>query len=273
MTLFIEYLPLILALLAAGALAGLVAGLLGAGGGVVMVPAMGIVFELMNYDADVFQHVAVGTSLAVIITTGASSTFTHHQHGAVMGSVLKIWALPIILASFAGGLMAGLFSGNALRIVFGVLALFIALNVVLPVQQRMMAQLRNSKPTNSISAVIVGYLSALMGIGGGAFSVPTLVAFGNSMHKSVGTGAALGVMLAAPGALGFIISGWDVAARPPFSLGYVNIPAMVLIGIAAASTAPFGAALTHRLGQKHLKFIFALLLAGVGLRMLWQALV
>lgn len=273
MSVLVEYLPLILGLLAAGLLAGLVAGLLGAGGGVVMVPAMAVVFEIMNYDANVYHHVAVGTSLAVIIATGTTSTLTHYKHGAVMVDVLKIWALPIILASLAGGLMAGLFSGDVLRIVFGVLALFIALNVVLPVQRRLMAQLHSSKLTNRISAAIVGYLSALMGIGGGSFSVPTLAAFGNSMHKAVGTGAALGVMLAVPGALGFVVSGWDVAARPPFSLGYVNIPAMLLIGVAAASVAPFGAALAHRLEQKQLKLVFALFLAAVGIRMLWQALV
>ncbi len=266
-----EYLPLIMGLLAAGVAAGLVAGLLGAGGGVVMVPAMAVVFDIMNYDAGVYHHVAVGTSLAVIIATGTTSTLTHHRHGAVMGGVLKIWGPPIVIASLVGGLMAGLFSGDALRIIFGILALFIAFNVVLPVQRRLMAQLQESKLTNRISAAIVGYLSALMGIGGGSFSVPTLVAFGNSMHKAVGTGAALGVMLAVPGALGFVVSGWDVAGRPPFSLGYVNIPAMVLIGIAAASVAPLGAALAHRLDQRHLKLVFAVFLAVVGLRMLWQA--
>ncbi|VAW14854.1 Uncharacterized UPF0721 integral membrane protein [hydrothermal vent metagenome] len=269
----IGLLPLALGLLAAGVVAGLIAGLLGVGGGIVMVPAMAFAFELMGYDPDVYQHVAVATSLAVIIGTGTSSALAHHRRGAVMGDVLKIWGPPIVVASLVGGLVAGLFSGDMLRMIFGVVALFIALNVILPVQRRMMSKLGGSNLTNRISAAFVGFFSALMGIGGGSLSVPTLTAFGNSIHKSVGTGSALGVMLAVPGTLGFVISGWGVAGRPPFSLGFVNIPALVLIGVAAASIAPLGAALAHRLDQKYLKLVFALFLAIVGMRMLWQVVV
>lgn len=184
-----------------------------------------------------------------------------------------MWGSYIVGAALIGGLMARLYTGDVLRIIFGVVALFVALNIILPVQRKLMARLRGSLLTNRISAALIGYVSALMGIGGGSLSVPTLVAFGNSMHKAVGTGAALGVLLAIPATIGFVISGWDVVGRPPLSLGYVNIPAMLVIGIMAASVAPFGAALAHKLDQKHLKLAFGLFLLVVGLRMIWQVLV
>lgn len=265
------YLPLALALLAAGALGGLIAGLLGVGGGIIMVPAMAIVFEIMGFDPEVFHHVAVGTSLAVIIATGTVSARAHHQREAVMFDVVRLWGPFIIAASLLGGLMARLYSGDVLRIIFGVVALFVALNVVLPVQRKIMARLSGSKITHRITAVFVGYISALMGIGGGSLSVPTLAAFGHQMHKAVGTGAALGVLLAVPGTLGFIISGWNVDGRPPLSVGYINLPAFLLIGLVASAVAPFGAALAHRLDQKQLKLAFALFLVVVGVRMIIQA--
>lgn len=266
------YAPLMLGLLVAGALAGLIAGLLGVGGGIVMVPAMALAFQLLGFDAGVYHHVAVGTSLAVIIATGTTSARAHHGRDAVMIDVVKLWAPFIIVASLIGGLMARWYSGDVLRIIFGVVALFVALNVVLPVQQKLMAHLSESARTHRIVAAFVGYISALMGIGGGSLSVPTLAAFGNPMHKAVGTGAALGVLLAIPGAAGFVVSGWSVDGRPPFSFGYVNIPALLLIGVVASSIAPLGAALAHKLDQKQLKRAFAVFLLVVGLRMIVQAI-
>ncbi|MCB9994349.1 MAG: sulfite exporter TauE/SafE family protein [Hyphomicrobiaceae bacterium] len=266
------YLPLVVALVASGIVAGIMAGLLGVGGGIVMVPAMALTFGFLGFDPEVYQHVSVGTSLAIIISTGLMSARAHHQRGAVMVDVLKLWGVPIVVASLLGGLMARIYSGDTLRIIFGVVAIFLAFNVVLPVQKMLMASLGGSKLTNRISAFVVGYISALMGIGGGSLSVPTLSAFGNPMHKAVGTGAALGVLIAIPGALGFVISGWTVDGRPPFSLGYINIPAMIVIGVAAAIAAPYGAALAHRLDKKQLERVFAVFLLIVGLRMLWQAI-
>jgi len=267
-----HYMPLVLGLGVAGAFAGLMAGLLGVGGGIIMVPAMAIAFQFMGFDAGVFHHVAVGTSLAVIIATGANSARAHHARGAVMFDVLKLWGPFIVVASLLGGLMARLYSGDMLRIIFGVVALFLALNVVLPIQQRLMSRLKDSALTHRIMATLIGYISALMGIGGGSLSVPTLSAFGNPMHKAVGTSAALGVLLAVPGTFGFIISGLGVEGRPPLSIGYVNIPAFLLIGIVATLVAPLGAALAHRLDQRQLKLAFGVFLAIVGTKMIVQAI-
>jgi uncharacterized protein len=168
--------------------------------------------------------------------------------------------------------MAAWFSGATLRIVFGVMAILIAVNIITPFQQRLMGHLRGSPTTHRIAASIVGYVSALMGVGGGSLSVPTMVAFGETMHKAVGTGAAIGVFIAVGGTIGFIVSGWGHTDLPPVSLGYVNLIAFVLVGGFAALMAPVGAALAHRLKQQTLKYVFAVFLVLVGLNMIWKAI-
>lgn len=270
-TLF-AYWPFILGLIATGVVSGVAAGLLGIGGGAVIVPALSTALLLMGYDGDVVQHVAVGTSLAIIIPTGFMSARAHHKRGALDLDVLRLWVPPIVVGTFIGGLMAGWFSGNALRIIFAVMAFFIAANIVFAFQAKLMGHLKNSAPTHRISAFVVGYVSSLMGIGGGSLTVPTLVAFGETMHKAVGTSAAVGVAIAISGTAGFILSGWGAAGLPPLSLGYVNLLALALVGFFAALCAPLGAALAHRLDQKTLKYVFAVFLVAVGLNMLWKVL-
>lgn len=266
----LAYWPFALGLLATGVISGVAAGLLGIGGGAIIVPALATALSVMGFDSDVVQHVAVGTSLAIIIPTGVASARAHARRGAVDGEVLKLWAPFIVAATLIGGLMAGLFSGDVLRIVFGVMALFIAANILLPFQERLMGHLGGSKLAHRIAASVVGYISALMGVGGGSLSVPTLHAFGATMHRAVGTGAAIGVFIAISGTLGFIISGWSAEGLPPLSLGYINLPALVLIGVAAALCAPFGAAIAHKLQQRTLKLAFAAFLTFAGLNMLWK---
>lgn len=264
-------LPFVVGLLVTGVFSGIAAGLLGIGGGVIIVPALALSLGLLGFDGDVVQHVAVGTSLAVIIPTGIASARAHHKRGAVDVDILKLWAPVIVVATLAGGLMARFYSGDVLRITFGVVALLIAANILLPFQERLMGHLKNSKLTHRISAAVVGYISSLMGVGGGSLSVPTIHAFGATMHKAVGTGAAIGVFIAIAGTVGFIVSGWDVPGRPPLSVGYINIVALVLVGATAALCAPLGAALAHRLQQRTLKLAFAAFLCVTGLNMLWKA--
>jgi uncharacterized protein len=266
----VGYLPFVLALGVTGVVAGLIAGLFGVGGGIVMVPVLASVLVLTGFDAAIIMHVAVATSLATIIPTGYRSARAHASRGAVDGQVLRLWGLPIVAASLLGGLMAGLFSGAALRIIFGVFALAIAINTLVPVHKKLAKRPDPSANIHRVLAAVIGYVSALMGIGGGSLSVPTLVIFGRPMHTAVGTGSALGVMLATPGAIGFVISGWAVAGRPPFSFGFVNLPAFLVLAIVASAVSPVGAALAHRLEEKWLRVGFAIFLGFVGARMLWQ---
>lgn len=266
------YWPFVLGLMATGVISGIAAGLLGIGGGAVIVPALSNALLLMGYDAEVVQHLAVGTSLAIIIPTGIMSARAHHKRGALDIAVLKLWAPFIVLGTFVGGLMAGWYSGDVLRIVFAVMAFLIAANIIFAFQTRLMGHLKGSSLTHRLSALVVGYVSSLMGIGGGSLTVPTLVAFGETMHKAVGTSAAIGVAIAVSGTAGFLISGWGVEGLPPLSVGYVNLLAFALVGVLAAICAPWGAALAHRLDQKTLKYVFAVFLVLVGLNMLWKVL-
>lgn len=268
----ISYWPFALAMLATGAVSGVMAGLLGIGGGAIIVPVLATALAIMGFDADVVQHVAVGTSLAVIIPTGLASARAHYKRGAVDTKILKLWAPVILIATLAGGLMARWYSGDVLRIVFGVMAIFIAANIVLPFQQRLVGHLHSSPITHRIFAAIVGYISALMGVGGGSLSVPTIAAFGATMHVAVGTGAAIGVFIAISGTIGFIVSGWGVPNLPPLSIGYINLIALVFIGVMATLFAPLGAALAHRLQQRTLKLVFAAFLVLVGINMIWKAI-
>jgi uncharacterized protein len=268
-----SYWPFVLGLMVTGVASGIAAGLLGIGGGAIIVPALANALLLLGFDADVVQHVAVGTSLAIIIPTGVMSARAHQKRGALDVATLKLWVPFIVGGTLIGGLAAAFLSGDVLRIVFAVMAFVIAANIVFGFQTRVMGHLHGSGLTHRISAFVVGFISALMGIGGGSLSVPTLVAFGASMHRAVGTSAAIGVAIAVAGTVGYIVSGWGVTGVPPLSLGFINLPALVLIAVLAAVFAPLGAALAHRLDQKTLKYVFAVFLVLVGMNMLWKVLV
>lgn len=266
-----ELLPFAVGLLVTGAISGVLAGLLGIGGGGIIVPALALALATMGYGNDVGQHVAVATSLAIIIPIGISSARSHFKKGAFDVRTFKLWLPSLVVATLAGGLSAGFFPGKVLQAVLGFMAFFIAANIFMPFHQRLMSGLTGSAMAHRISAAVIGYLCALMGTAGGALSVPTLAAFGLPMHTAIGTGAAIGVPIAVAGTLAFLVSGWNATGLPPLSIGYVNVPALILIGGVAALTAPLGAKLAHNLSARTLKKVFAVFLILVGISMLWAA--
>lgn len=268
----LTYWPFALAMLGTGVVSGVMAGLLGVGGGTIIVPVLATALAVIGFGNDVVQHIAVATSLAVIIPTSISSARSHHKRGAVDVRVLKLWAPVIFVATLVGGLMARWYSGDVLRVVFGVLAIVIAVNIMLPFQEKLIGHLQSSNLAHRIAALLVGYLSSLMGIGGGSFTVPTLHAFGASMHTAVGTSSAIGVAIAIAGTIGYAVSGWGVAGLPPLSIGYVNLIAFVFIAITAYLAAPLGAGLAHKLNQRALKLVFAAFMLFVGVSMIWKAI-
>lgn len=267
-----DLLPMALWLVAAGVGAGLMAGLLGVGGGIVMVPVMATVFQLAGISDHLIMHIAVATSLAVIVPTGFASARSHAKKGAVSKELLVLWAPFMVVASFLGGVTAGFYSAQMLRIIFGVMAFFIAINSVVPIQKMLMGGLANSPTTHRASAGFIGYISALMGIGGGSLSVPTMSVLGTPVHTAVGTSSALGVFIALPAAIGFVISGWGVPALPPFSIGYLSLPAMAFLAVGAIVFAPVGAMIAHKLSATMLKRVLAVYLLIVGTRMILKAL-
>ena len=271
---FAELFPMIGALAVTGALAGLGAGLFGIGGGAIIVPALFYTFTALGYDPSTLTHMAVATSAAVIIVNAVRSVRAHDALGNVDWALLwpsnplKSYALWIGAGSFfASLLLAPRFSGAQLTGLFAFLAALISLQFIFG---RPSWTLRKDVPGGAAQPIVggsVGVLSALIGIGGGSLTVPLMSMCGLSIHRAIGTASGFGLAIALPATVGYIISGWSVALRAPFSLGYVNIPAFIFVTLAAFLFIPMGAKLAARLPQAKLKRVFGLLLLVVALNM------
>ena len=249
-------------------LAGVLAGLLGVGGGIVLVPVLFWILSISRFPADISMHMAVATSLATIIFTSLSSARAHARRGAVDPALLRLWAPGIVVGALSGGLAAKFIAPDGLKAIFGVIALFVALNMARTRHLVLGPHLPESRAVNLAIAAATGLLSALMGIGGGTLSVPILTGFSVEIRRAVGTAAAFGILIAVPAVIGFAISGAGVPGRPPLSLGYVNLAAAALILPFTVGFAPVGASLAHRLDTIWIKRAFALFLAITAVRML-----
>lgn len=260
-----------LGLIGAGLAAGFVGGLFGIGGGVVVVPALYLVFTALGIDESVRMHLAVGTSLSTIIATSWRSLATHTKAGAVDYDVLKAWGPWIMLGAIAGAIIAGIVSNEVLLLVFGFGLLLVALQMGLGNPNfRISRDLPAGAPRAAIASSI-GLLSAMMGIGGGAFGVTVMTLCGRPIHQAVATASGFGAAIALPASLGYIIAGWGREGLPPWSLGFVSLPGFVILAALTAITAPIGARLAHRLPQQTLKRAFAIFLALIALNMLREA--
>lgn len=266
-----SYLMLALSLGVAAIVAGLMAGFLGVGGGIVLVPVLFWLFTFIDFPDALSMHMAVATSLATIVFTAISSALAHHRRGAVDGELLKSWGIPIGLGALAGGLVARFIDPAGLKMIFGFVALAVAVNLATPKTLVVSDQLPRSRVASTGIAGLIGLVSSLMGIGGGTLGVPTLAAFSYPIHRAVGTAAAFGLIIAVPAVVGFVISGLGVAQRPPLSLGYVSLPAVLIIIPFTTALAPVGARLAHALDAKWVKRGFALFLAITAVRMLAAA--
>lgn len=257
-------------LLLAGAFAGILAGLLGVGGGIVIVPALYHIFSYLEIDSSVRMHLAVGTSLATIIPTSVRSVRAHHARGSFDKDIFKAWVPGMVVGVMLGTWLANLAEFNELTLVFATVALLVSLYMALGNPAWRLADGLPGNPANSIIAAVIGGVSAMMGIGGGTLSVPTLNLFGVPIHRSVGTAAGFGLVIAIPGALGFVAGGWDKPMLPEFSLGYVNWLGFLLIVPMTMLTVPAGAKLAHSLSQTGLRRAFALFLGVTSVRMFYD---
>ena len=260
-------------MIATGAFAGVMAGLLGVGGGIVIVPALFMFMDAMGVEPAVRMHVAVGTSLAIIIPTSIRSARAHSKRGSVDSELLKSLAPWLFIGVLVGAVLAGYVSGVALTSVFAVVALLVATNMAFKNEDKPL--IGGGLPgTGGRIAMggIIGALSTMMGIGGGTLTVPTLSAFGYPMRRAVGTASAAGAIIAIPGTIGFIISGMGEAGRPPLSLGYVNLLGLALIFPMSMLLAPWGAKIAHTIPPKVLRLAFAAFLAFTSARMFYDVL-
>jgi uncharacterized membrane protein YfcA len=260
-------LTIILIYLGLGLAVGVLAGLLGVGGGLIIVPMVVFTLTWQGVPSQHLMHLALGTSLASIIFTSVSSFWAHHRRGAVHWLVVRRIVLGILVGTFLGSCLASRMSTNLLKGVFVVFLYYMGF--------QMLAN-KKPKPTRELPGPLglfgvgngIGVVSSLVGIGGGSLSVPFMVWCNLTVHDAIGTSAAIGFPIAIAGTIGYIVNGLQVSGLPPYCLGYVYLPALAGIVAASVLTAPLGARLAHRLPVTSLKRVFALLLFIMGTQML-----
>jgi uncharacterized membrane protein YfcA len=262
---------LIVALLVLGCATGFVAGLLGIGGGMLLVPFLTLLFSLRAFPEEHLVHMSIATSLATIMFTSVSSVRAHHKRGAVLWPVVKVLAPGILLGSLIGAQIAGQLPTAFIALFFAVFVGFSALQ---------MLRDRKPKPSRELPKPLgmfgvgnaIGFVSSVVGAGGGFISVPFMVWSNVKIHNAVATSAALGFPIAAAGTVGYILAGLRLHDLPPGTVGFIYLPALFAVGAGSVLTAPYGARVAHALDTGRLKRVFALLLFGLAGYMLYRGL-
>lgn len=261
----------LVAYLALGAFVGFFAGLLGVGGGGIMVPILTTLFAAQGVPREHLVHLALGTSMAAIVVTSVASLRAHHKHGAVRWDIVRGVAPGVLLGTFGGTFIASRVPTTPLAIFFGCFMAYVALQMILNVKPKPSRELPGTVGLAGVGGVI-GVISALVAIGGGSLSVPFMTWCNVKVQHAIGTSAAIGLPIAVAGTLGYLINGWNVADTPPLSLGFVYLPALVLVTVVSTFTAPLGARLAHRLPVATLRRIFAGMLMLLCAKMLHSVL-
>lgn len=255
------------AYLAIGLAVGFLAGLLGIGGGMVMVPMLVFVFTAKGFPVEHMMHLALATALATIAFTSLSSVRAHHRHGGVDWAVARTMAPGILAGSLAAALGAGFMPTRPLAIFFTGFMFYAAAQMFVEIKPRAARQLPGRAGLFAAGAGI-GAISSVLAAGGAFLSIPFLAWCNLPLKRAIGTAAANGFPIAVAGTVGYVLQGSRVPDLPQWSLGYVYLPALLLIVAASMPMAPFGARLAHRLPVKRLRVVFALMLFALGLRML-----
>ena len=258
-------------LLAIGAFAGVIAGLLGVGGGIVLVPAFFYAFTFLGYANPKLMQICIATSLATIIVTSVRSVTAHNRKGAVDWGILRSWAPGIMIGAACGVLVAAGLKTGTLQAIFGILGVVVGLYLGFGRADWRIGQVMPGVVTRSVLSPVLGFLSVLMGIGGGSFGVPLMSLYGVPIHRAVATASGFGVMIAAPSVLGFLFTAVPPDGRPPFTLGAVNLVAFAVILAVSLQTTTYGVKLAHSMNPKPLKRVFAVFLTVVALNMLRKA--
>ena len=267
----IDLFTLAVLMLATGAVGGFLAGLLGIGGGIVIVPALDAALSIVGVDPAIRMHIAVATSLATIIPTSIASARAHHKRNSVDIPLFKRWGAFVVVGSLLGSWIASRLHSDVLSFVFAAFALIIAIKLVLPLPGNANGKAVPRGPLVLLIPTGIGALSSMLGIGGGVLSVAVLTFFKQPIHKAVGTASLFGLALSLPGTIGFMLLGLDNEQLPIGNIGYVNMIGFALISPMTVLTAPLGAAFAHRLSQRRLSLVFGVFLLAMSVRMAWHA--
>jgi uncharacterized membrane protein YfcA len=257
------------AVIGAGIITGLLAGLLGVGGAAITVPVLYEVFRYLEVPDEVRMQLCVGTSIAVIVPVSLRSYFAHRAKAAVLDDVLRLWIAPVILGVVSGAGIAFFAPSALFKIVFVVVGALIGTKLVLGREDWRLGDDLPAKPVTLAFGYLIGLLSSLMGIAGGSLSTLFLTLYGKSIHVAVATSSGLGIWIAMPGAVGYMIAGWpQMHLLPPLSIGYVSLIGLALFAPASVLAAPFGARFAHKLSRRKLEIAFAVFLFAASLRFL-----
>lgn len=252
---------------AIGAVAGVLAGLLGVGGGIVIVPVLIFTFRWLGFPEHLLTHMAVGTSLATILLTSSGSIRQHHRAGAVHWPVVVRLSIGLVAGAMIGAWFADTLKGRVIQVLFAVFACLIAWQMLMGAKPKPSRQLPGAAGLAGVGGAI-GFASAIFGIGGGSLTVPFLTWCNVRIQDAIGTSAACGFPIALAGAVAFAWTGWGALGLPPLSLGYLYLPAFMGIALTSVMFAQWGARLAHRLPAQTLKKVFAVLLIGVSLKLI-----
>lgn len=250
-----------------GAFVGFAAGLLGIGGGLIIVPVLATALTYF-IDSTHVVHIAIATSLATIFVTSISSAYAHHKHGAVRWDIFKMLAFGVLAGAFIGGWLSQFVASQTLSIMFGVLELLIALNMLLAMKPNPSRELPGFVG-NTAAGTVIGNLSSIVGIGGGTLTTPYLVWNNISMHQAIATSTAVSLPVALAGTVGYILAGMQTTDLPAYTTGYIYWPAFFGIILASIFTAPIGAKFSHKLPVKILKRGFGVFLLLLAVKMLF----
>ncbi|MBS0328530.1 sulfite exporter TauE/SafE family protein [Thiobacillus sp. 0-1251] len=251
-----------------GLVVGFVAGLLGVGGGLIIVPVLIMLLHTHGQAVGMEPQLALGTSLATILFTSLSSVRAHHRRGAVEWPLVRRIAPGIVLGTLAGAALAARMPATVLKIFFVIFLFYAAIQMWLDFKPAPHRGLPGRAGT-SLAGGVIGVVSSWVGIGGGTLSVPFMLWHNVPLHRAIATSAAIGFPIAFAGAVGYVLGGWTVSGLPAGSLGFVYLPALAGIVLGSVLTAPLGARTAHRLPVRPLKRVFALLLFTLALRMVW----
>ena len=263
---------LLVAAMATGAIVGTLSGLFGVGGGIIMVPVLDTALILAGVPVETSMRMAVATSLATVVPTSIASARAHHQRGAVDLAVARGWALAIGIGAVLGSLLATRVDGAVLTVVFGVVAAVVAIKMLLPLDQWTFWPKVPGGLLGQLVPAAIGSLSSMMGIGGGTLSVPTLTLMSMPVHRAVGTANLLGLAIAIPGTLIYLLASPTPARAPALTVGLVSLSSFVLLVPTAILMAPIGARLAHRLPRRTLSAAFGVFLLIVAGRMVYRSI-
>ena len=263
---------MVLSMAAAGGVTGILAGLFGIGGGAILVP---ILIEFLNFQdvaPPVQAHIAVGTSLAIIIPTSIRSFRAHQKRGAPDEALLRNWVIMVPLGVVIASFIVAFVSGEVLKTVFAVVALLIAIKMLFNRAKWSLGEDLPPQPIKGGVGFFIGFISTFMGIGGGNLNNVFMTSYGRPIHQAVATSAGLGVLISVPAAITYVVTGWGNPDLPPFSFGYINLLAFILIMPISMLVAPLGVKMAHGLSKRHMEIAFGVFLILVSARFFYSVL-